>query len=96
MPVHSARTLPGRSAIEDYKKSREELRKEYERKQKEAEELKKELDKPVDTTRYRYQKVAILDPHISGPATKTKNIETPEIIEIGTELGRFSLLNLQS
>ena len=85
-----------KSAIEDYKKSREELRKEYERKQKEAEELKKELDKPVDTTRYRYQKVAILDPHISGPATKTKNIETPEIIEIGTELGRFSLLNLQS
>lgn len=85
-----------KSAIEEYKKSREELRKEYERKQKEAEELKKELDKPVDTTRYRYQKVAILDPHISGPANKTKHIENPEIIEIGTELGRFSLLNLQS
>ncbi len=85
-----------KSAIEEYKKSREELRKEYERKQKEAEELKKELDKPVDTTRYRYQKVAILDPHISGPAPKSKTIENPEIIEIGSELGRFSLLSFQS
>ena len=85
-----------KSAIEEYKKSREELRKEYERKQKEAEELKKELDKPVDTTRYRYQKVAILDPHIAGPSTKNKTSENPEIIEIGTELGRFSLLSFQS
>lgn len=85
-----------KSAIEEYKKSREELRKEYERKQKEAEELKKELDKPVDTTRYRYQKVAILDPHITGPSTKNKTSENPEIIEIGTELGRFSLLSFQS
>jgi len=85
-----------KSAIEEYKKSREELRKEYERKQKEAEDLKKELDKPVDTTRYRYQKVAIVDPHISTPVGKTKMTESPDIIELGSELGRFSLLNLQS
>lgn len=75
-----------KSAIEEYKKSREELRKEYERKQKEAEDLKKELEKPVDTTRYRYQKVAKVN----------KTIESAEIIELGSELGRFSLLNLQS
>jgi phage shock protein PspC (stress-responsive transcriptional regulator) len=75
-----------KSAIEEYKKSREDLRKEYERKQKEAEDLKKELEKPVDTTRYRYQKVAKVN----------KTIETTEIIELGSELGRFSLLNLQS
>lgn len=43
-------------AVEQFKKSKEELRKEYERKQKEAEDLKKELDKPVDTTRYQYKK----------------------------------------
>ncbi|OYW75478.1 MAG: hypothetical protein B7Z27_08765, partial [Sphingobacteriia bacterium 32-37-4] len=85
-----------KSAIEEYKKSREELRKEYERKQKEAEDLKKELEKPVDTTRYRYQKVAIVDPHISTPVGKTKMTESPDIIELGSELGRFSLLNLQS
>jgi hypothetical protein len=85
-----------KSAIEEYKKSREDLRKEYERKQKEAEDLKKELDKPVDTTRYRYQKVAIVDPHISTPVGKTKMTESLDIIELGSELGRFSLLNLQS
>jgi hypothetical protein len=75
-----------KSAIEEYKKSREDLRKEYERKQKEAEDLKKELEKPVDTTRYRYQKVAKVE----------KTNESAEIIELGSELGRFSLLNLQS
>jgi hypothetical protein len=85
-----------KSAIEEYKKSREDLRKEYERKQKEAEDLKKELDKPVDTTRYRYQKVSIVDPSISNPVGKTKITESLDIIELGSELGRFSLLNLQS
>lgn len=43
-------------AVEKYKKSKEELQKEYDKKQKEAEELKKELDKPVDTTKYRFKK----------------------------------------
>jgi len=43
-------------AVEQFKKSKEELKKEYDKKQKEAEDLKKELDKPVDTTKYRYQK----------------------------------------
>ncbi len=45
-----------KDAIEKYKKSKEDLKKEYDKKQKEAEDLKKELEKPVDTTRYHYQK----------------------------------------
>ncbi len=44
------------NAIEQYKKSKEELQKEYDKKWKEAEELKKELDKPVDSTKYQYKK----------------------------------------
>ncbi|MDE3252249.1 MAG: PspC domain-containing protein [Bacteroidota bacterium] len=43
-------------AVEKYQKSKEELKREYEKKQKEAEDLKKELDKPLDTTKYHYQK----------------------------------------
>ncbi len=48
------------NAMENFKKSKDELKKEYERKQKEAEDLKKELDKPVDSTRYRYKKATTL------------------------------------
>lgn len=56
---------------EQFKKSKEELLKEYERKQKEAEELKKELEKPIDTTRYRYQKTTTLNSSpAKTPATK--------------------------
>ncbi|MGV3594890.1 MAG: PspC domain-containing protein [Sediminibacterium sp.] len=54
--------------IEQYKKSKEELQKEYERKQKEAEELKKELEKPIDTTRYRYKKETVQN------STEVKNV----------------------
>ncbi|MFV7869620.1 hypothetical protein, partial [Enterococcus faecium] len=43
-------------AIENYKRSKEELKKELERKQKETEELKKELEKAPDTVKYKYQK----------------------------------------
>lgn len=44
------------NAIEQYKKSKEDLQKEYDKKQKEAEELKKELDKPADSAKYQYKK----------------------------------------
>jgi phage shock protein PspC (stress-responsive transcriptional regulator) len=44
------------SALEQYKKSKEDLQKEYEKKQKEMEKLKKELEKPIDSTKYHYQK----------------------------------------
>jgi phage shock protein PspC (stress-responsive transcriptional regulator) len=46
-------------AIEQFKKSREELQKELDKKTKETEDLKKELEKPVDTIaapKYKYQK----------------------------------------
>ncbi len=43
-------------AVEKYKKSKEDLQKEYDKKQKEAEDLKKELEKPVDSTKYHYKK----------------------------------------
>ncbi len=45
------------NAVEKFKKSKEELQKEADKKQKELDDLKKELNKPVDSTRYRYKKV---------------------------------------
>lgn len=83
-------------AIEDYKKSKEELQKEYERKQKEAEELKKELDKPVDTNRYRYQKVTVVEPNSVQPNIKTAIKETVELIDFGSDVSRISLLHMLS
>lgn len=62
-------------AVEEYKKSKEELRKEYEKKQKEAEELKKELDKPVDTTQYKYKKAVALN--AENPVKPTVNSKKP-------------------
>jgi len=59
-------------AVEQYKKSKEELQKEYERKQREAEELKKELDKPVDTTRYRYKKATAMNDAETKPVTEER------------------------
>lgn len=59
--------------IEQYKKSKEELQKEYERKQKEAEELKKELEKPIDTTRYRYKKETVQNSTEVKNVTETKS-----------------------
>jgi phage shock protein PspC (stress-responsive transcriptional regulator) len=59
------------NAVEKFKKSKEELKKEYDKKQKEAEELKKELDKPVDTAnKYRYQKTTTYNaaPHANKSA----------------------------
>lgn len=76
-------------AVEEYKKSKEELRKEYEKKQKEAEELKKELDKPVDTTQYKYKKAVALN-HENAVKTTVNNkkpvqqeeelLETPKLL----------------
>ncbi len=73
-------------AVEEFKKSKEELRKEYERKKKEAENLKKELDKPIDSTRYRYQKASYVEP----------NNKNGDIYDLGSEGSRISLLYLQS
>jgi phage shock protein PspC (stress-responsive transcriptional regulator) len=75
-------------AVEEYQKSKEELRKEYEKKQKEAEELKKELDKPVDTTQYKYKKAVVMNNQTSNKPTVTKKtvdqeeelLETPKLL----------------
>jgi phage shock protein PspC (stress-responsive transcriptional regulator) len=48
--------LPDNEAVENYKKSKEELQKELDRKLKETEDLKKELSQPVDSTKYQYKK----------------------------------------
>ena len=63
--------------IEDYKKSKIELQKEYERKRKEAEELKKELDKPLDTTQSRYKKVV----SFTSPGISSSKILSSELLE---------------
>lgn len=75
-------------AVEEYKKSKEELRKEYEKKQKEAEELKKELDKPIDTTQYKYKKAVVMNTQSSNKPTVAKKtgeqeeelLETPKLL----------------
>ncbi len=67
-------------AVEKYKKSKEDLRKEYERKQKEAEELKKELDKPIDTTRYRYQRTSAIQQKNLAP-TPASILEAEQSLE---------------
>ncbi len=83
-------------AIESYKKSKEDLRKEYEKKKQEADDLKKELDKPIDTVKYKYQKVAISESPISAPTKLQKSTEIAELIDLESELGRFALLQFQS
>jgi hypothetical protein len=60
-------------ALDNFKKSKEDLKKEYEKKQKEAEELKKELDKPVDSTQYHYKKTTAINAPI---VSKTSESET--------------------
>lgn len=78
--------------IDEFKKSKEELEKEYQRKLKEAEELKKALDKPVDTTpRYKYQKISYQLPQGGAGKRLDKGLENDQ-----PELGRNSLLYFQS
>jgi molecular chaperone GrpE (heat shock protein) len=64
-------------ALDNYKKSKEELKKEYEKKQKEAEDLKKELDKPIDSTQYHYKKATVIAP----PAPTASNTQLEDILD---------------
>jgi|UPI000426A0B2 phage shock protein PspC (stress-responsive transcriptional regulator) len=85
------------NAVEQYKKSKEELRKEYDKKQKEAEELKKELDKPVDTTtRYHYQKATTYEevpqPNAVIPAVHAEKKE--EKIDITFDNARLMMMQM--
>ncbi|MEO7530582.1 MAG: PspC domain-containing protein [Sediminibacterium sp.] len=82
-------------AIEKYKKSKEELKKEYDKKQKEAEDLKKELDKPVDTTKYRYQKATTYS--ITPSAEKIVSMEKAAGSEENTtpvEISRIAFMQM--
>lgn len=83
-------------AVENFKKSKEELKKEYEKKQKEAEELKKELDKPVDTTRYRYQKTAatLTAPNANKAPDAPKAPESGEQQPTVSELSRLAMMQM--
>lgn len=86
------------NAVEKYKKSKDELQKEYEKKQREAEDLKKELDKPVDTTQYHYKRtVSVADTPKSLktsaiPAT-TKNREQ-EPVDISLETSKILMMQM--
>ncbi len=82
-------------AVEKYKKSKEELQREYDKKQKEAEELKKELDKPIDSTRYQYKKATVVTPAIKEINTKnTLHSVTAEEATIATESTRILFMQM--
>lgn len=78
--------------VEQYQKSKEELRLEYEKKQKEAEELKKELDKPVDTTRYRYQKSVTYQEAPKPPKSPTISVVEMEPMPAALENARILMM----
>ena len=58
-------------ALDNYKKSKEDLKKEFEKKQKEVEDLKKELEKPIDSTQYHYKKATAVNAPMA-PETTTQ------------------------
>ena len=60
-------------ALDNFKKSKEDLKKEFEKKQKEVEDLKKELEKPIDSTQYHYKKATANN---APAATKTPEATT--------------------
>jgi phage shock protein PspC (stress-responsive transcriptional regulator) len=68
---------PNQEALDNYKKSKEELKKEYEKKQKEAEDLKKELEKPIDSTQYHYKKATA----INAPVASETNPQLEDILD---------------
>lgn len=83
-------------AVEQYKKSREDLQKELERKRKETEELQKELDKkPVDTTtapKYKYQKATTYN--ITHDTNKESADEKVSDENASPELSRIAFMQM--
>jgi len=83
------------ATIEKFKKSKEELQKQYDKKQKEAEDLKKELDKPVDSTHYQYKKATS---YLVVPAPVKEQITdkaaTTENSDISEESSRLTLMHI--
>jgi phage shock protein PspC (stress-responsive transcriptional regulator) len=86
------------NAIEKYKKSKDELQKEYEKKQREAEDLKKELDKPVDTTQYHYKRtVSIADTPKSlktSPVPAAARNREQEPVDISLETSKILMMQM--
>ncbi len=79
-------------AIERYKKSKEDLQREYDRKQKEAEELKKELDKPIDSTRYRYKKATTVAEPVAEKVVAEEGSNMPDGVDLSEEGAMISLM----
>ena len=83
-----------KSAIEKYKKSKEELQKEYDKKQKEAEDLKKELDKPVDSTKYHYKKAVSYNPAKDAKAKTITKAGAEEEGNISSDASRMVFMQM--
>ncbi|MES2006244.1 MAG: PspC domain-containing protein [Bacteroidota bacterium] len=81
-------------AVEKFKKSKEDLKKEYEKKQKEAEDLKKELEKPVDTTKYHYQKTVSYQPVQQHNKANTEKLANEEENKPSVEATRMMLMQM--
>lgn len=93
--MHERDNTDENDPVENYKKSKEELKKEYEKKQKEAEELKKELEKPVDTTKYRYQKSVSYEPvHKVNKMHDTEKAGAEEETHFSTEAARMLYMQM--
>ncbi len=88
------------NTVKKYKKSKDDLQKEYEKKQKEAEDLRKELDKPapvVDTTKkYRYQKAVSYQsvPQSRKITESVKGSDTEESRISSVETSRLLLMQM--
>ena len=83
------------NAVEKFKKSKEDLQKEYNKKQKEAEDLKKELDKPIDSTRYRYQKsTSSQDAPAPVKIQITDKKNTAENVDVSEEASRLAFMQI--
>lgn len=83
------------NAVEKFKKSKEELQKEADKKQKELDDLKKELNKPVDSTRYRYKKVTS-SVNDGAKQTSYEKANTPEGSDMSEGSSLISLMQIVS
>lgn len=82
--------------MEEFRKSKEELREEYERKKKEMEELKRELDKSLDTSVLKNQKVTLTLPKEIKSNNSAKFIEKEETLDALTLGLNMSVISIQS
>ena len=81
------------STINKYKKSKEDLQKEYDKKQKEAEELKKELNKPIDSSKYQYKK-SVSYQLIPKKLNETINTNATEAPSVSVDASRMVFMQM--